>query len=112
MGKISEKLKSKLFKESLSYIHPSTYEGFGMPLVEALMFKKKIITTKGGAIPEITSNMCIYVKNPKKKRNWIELINKFNSIKFPKINLKKINKKFNYDITLSKYQKEILNDKK
>ena len=112
LGKIDEKLKSNLFDKCFCYIHPSIYEGFGMPLVEALKYKKKIITTCGGAIPEITMKKAIYVKNPKNFNSWVDIIANFNSIKFPKIVIERINSTFNYKKTLKAYQSKIFNDKK
>ena len=92
LGKISEEKKYSLYKNCLCYIHPSLYEGFGMPLVEAMLLKKKIITNTNGSIREITLNKAIYVKNPMDYKSWIRKINKFNYLKFPKINIKKSTK--------------------
>ncbi len=112
LGKVNEKLKSNLFSKCFCYIHPSIYEGFGMPLVEALKYKKKIITTRGGAIPEITLNKAVYINNPTNFNNWVNVITNFNSIKFPKIALKEINNIFNYKKTLKAYRAIIFNAKK
>ncbi len=110
LGQISEKQKITLFKKSLCYLHPSLYEGFGMPLVEAILLGKKIITNDNGSIKEITLNKAIYVENPQDYKNWVKKINEFNYLKFPKINIKKINKTYNYKNIIKKYHKEILNE--
>ena len=99
-----------MYKNCLCYIHPSLYEGFGMPLVEAMLLNKKIITNTNGSIREITLNKAIYIKNPKDHKSWIRKINKFNYLKFPKINIKKINKTYNYKNILKIYYKEIFNE--
>lgn len=111
LGKITEKQKISLYKNCLCYLHPSLYEGFGMPLVEAMLLKKKIITNDNGSIKEITLNNAIYVKNPENYKCWIKKINKFNYLKFPKIDIKKINKTYNYKYIIKKYHKEIFNEK-
>ena len=110
LGKISEEKKYSLYKNCLCYIHPSLYEGFGMPLVEAMLLNKKIITNTNGSIREITLNKAIYIKNPKDHKSWIRKINKFNYLKFFKINIKKINKTYNYKNILKIYYKEIFNE--
>ena len=99
-----------LFKKCVCYLHPSLYEGFGMPLVEAMLLGKKIITNTNGSIREITLNKAIYVSNPENSTSWINKINKFNRLKFPKIDIKKINKTYNYKNTIYKYRKEIFNE--
>ena len=43
-------------------------------------------------------------------KSWIRKINKFNYLKFPKINIKKINKIYNYKNILKSYYKEIFNE--
>ena len=111
LGKISEEQKYVLFKNCICYLHPSLYEGFGMPLVEALLLKKKIITNVNGSIKEITLNNAIYVQNPKNYLSWVKEINKFKYLKFPKIKIKKIYKIYNYKNILKTYHKEILNEK-
>ena len=110
LGKISEEKKIKLFKKCICYLHPSLYEGFGMPLVEAMLLKKKIITNTNGSLREITLNNAIYVSNPENPVSWINKINQFNHLKFVKIDIKKINKIYNYKIIINKYCKEIFNE--
>ena len=80
-----------------------------MPLVEAMLLKKLLLTPTD-QLREITLNKAIYVKNPMDYKSWIRKINKFNYLKFPKINIKKINKIYNYKNILKSYYKEIFNE--
>ena len=71
-------------------------KGFWNALGGAQPFNYTDITNTNGSIREITLNKATYIKNPKDHKSWIRKINKFNYLKFPKINIKKINKTYNY----------------
>jgi glycosyltransferase involved in cell wall biosynthesis len=45
------------------FIYPSTYEGFGIPILEALYSRIPVITTSGGCFREAGGEHSIYV-NP------------------------------------------------
>lgn len=109
LGKINERKKFFYIKNCHCYIHPSLYEGFGMPLVEAMLLKKNIITTKRGAIPEITFNKAIYVSRPEIEKTWINVINNFNKLKFQTININKIKNMYDPKKIYNKYKKIITN---
>ena len=42
-------------------VYPSLYEGFGIPIIEALYSKTPVITTRGGVFPEAGGPNSIYV---------------------------------------------------
>lgn len=63
-GYISEESLRHLYKNAEAFVLPSLFEGFGMPLVEALLSGIPVITTKLTAIPEITQGYARYVDNP------------------------------------------------
>ncbi len=43
------------------FVMPSLYEGFGLPILEAMSCGCPVVTTKEGSIPEIASNTVFYV---------------------------------------------------
>ena len=60
LGRISENFKSELFYKCDCYLHPSVYEGFGMPPLEAMSFGCPVACSNTGSIPEIVGDAGIY----------------------------------------------------
>ena len=52
-----------LYKLAKVFVYPSLYEGFGIPIIEALYSKTPVITTLGGVFPEAGGPNSVYV-NP------------------------------------------------
>ncbi len=50
-----------LFQNAEVFVLPSSYEGFGLPVLEAMMAKTPVITTKEASIPEIGGEDVIYL---------------------------------------------------
>ena len=44
------------------FVYPSRFEGFGIPILEALNSRVPVITTRGGVFPETGGDACIYVE--------------------------------------------------
>jgi glycosyltransferase involved in cell wall biosynthesis len=67
IGLISEAKKIEMLKKCKIYLQPSTFEGFGLAIAEAMLCRAPVITSCVGAVPEITGSFCTYVdgKNPK-----------------------------------------------
>lgn len=51
-----------LFHDAIAFIYPSQDEGFGIPLLDAMLAKIPIISCANGSIPEIALNFPYYVK--------------------------------------------------
>ena len=50
-----------LYRLAKIFVYPSIFEGFGIPIVEALLSKTPVITTKGGCFPEAGGPHSIYI---------------------------------------------------
>ena len=48
------------YSQSRAFIYPSLYEGFGLPLLEAMAFKSPIIASNTSSIPEVAGNAALY----------------------------------------------------
>ncbi|MBQ3565050.1 MAG: glycosyltransferase family 4 protein [Alphaproteobacteria bacterium] len=51
---------SVLLQKSLAFIHPSLYEGFGMPLVEAMTAGVPVACSTEGSLPEIGGDAVLF----------------------------------------------------
>ena len=51
-----------LYQMASVFVYPSFYEGFGIPILEALNSRVPVITTRGGVFPETGGDACIYVE--------------------------------------------------
>lgn len=50
----------QLYKHALCYVHPSLYEGFGIPILEAMSYNCPVIASAASSLPEIGGEACLY----------------------------------------------------
>ena len=62
LGYVKDPDKSILMKNTLAFIFPSRYEGFGLPLLEAMYFKLPIIASKIPTSYEIAKENALFFK--------------------------------------------------
>lgn len=78
-GYVADSTRNSLYKNAFAFLFPSTFEGFGMPPIEAMMFGTPVITTKCASIPEVTGNRCFYVDNPYSEKEWLKIIKRLDT---------------------------------
>lgn len=59
-GKVSDHEKSWLYKNCEAFLFPSLYEGFGLPVIEAMSFGKPVFCSAFSSLPEIGSHHAYY----------------------------------------------------
>ena len=64
-----------LYQMAVIFIYPSRFEGFGIPILEALSSGTPVITSRGGCFPEAGGSHSIYV-DPDKPEEIAESIRK------------------------------------
>lgn len=52
-----------LYKNAIAYVLPSLYEGFGLPVLEAMKYECPVITSNVSSLPEVGGDAVLYV-NP------------------------------------------------
>ncbi len=53
LGKVDEALLRALYRGALALVYPSLYEGFGLPLLEAMASGTPVLASKAASIPEV-----------------------------------------------------------
>lgn len=78
-GFISDGARNSLYENCYQFLFPSIFEGFGMPLIEAMRFGKCVICTDKTCMPEVTQNKAIYVRDPYNVKEWVDCIKRYGS---------------------------------
>jgi glycosyltransferase involved in cell wall biosynthesis len=58
-GWVDDQERSRLLAEAAVFAFPSRYEGFGLPLLEAMAAGVPVVTTSAGAIPEVAGDAAL-----------------------------------------------------
>jgi len=61
-GFVSEQAKYLLLKQATAVIYPSVYEGFGLPVAEAISLGTPVVTTYSSSIPEVGREFAFYFR--------------------------------------------------
>jgi glycosyltransferase involved in cell wall biosynthesis len=67
LGYVSDAVKQKLYREAVAFVYPTKYEGFGIPVLEAMLLECPIITYRNSSIPEVGGGHAIYAKD------WVDI---------------------------------------
>jgi glycosyltransferase involved in cell wall biosynthesis len=59
---VPEEHLAALYAGAELLVFPSLYEGFGFPPLEAMLCGTPVVTSRGGALPEILGDACVYVE--------------------------------------------------
>ena len=78
--KINLKDMAAIYQSADIMLYPSLFEGFGLPILEALFSKTPVITSKGGCFSEVGGKHSIYI-NPLSNKELTQSIIKIQSDK-------------------------------
>jgi glycosyltransferase involved in cell wall biosynthesis len=80
-GYITDNELHSLYKKSTAFIFPSIYEGFGIPIIEAMALGTPVITTiDGGATKEVAGDAALFFK----RYDVDELVERMKQVTFNK----------------------------
>ena len=64
LGYVSDEDLAKAYSGALAMIFPSSYEGFGLPVLEAMACGCPVVTTREASLPEVAGDGAIFMKDP------------------------------------------------
>ncbi len=108
----TEKQKNALFQGSLFVVYPSLYEGFGIPIIEAMANGKAVLTSNSTSMIEIATGYA-HLINPQDLKNLCDGISLLANNRDYRIDLEKKGLKRAEDFTYRKMARqyfEIYND--
>lgn len=72
-GYVSDEELAELYRSALALIYPSRYEGFGLPVLEAMTGGCPVITTACTSLPEVCGDAALYI-DPAREEDFAEAI--------------------------------------
>jgi glycosyltransferase involved in cell wall biosynthesis len=61
VGSVDDDLLVALYKRAVALVYPSLYEGFGLPILEAMSLGVPVITSNCSSMPEVAGNAALLV---------------------------------------------------
>ena len=81
-GYVSEKDKELIYRNASLLCFPSLYEGFGLPIIEAMSVGVPVLTSNVSSMPEIGKDKCIYVCKPQDYNELFQKLKDFYNGKY------------------------------
>ncbi|MEI6266156.1 MAG: glycosyltransferase family 1 protein [Sphingobacteriia bacterium] len=105
-GPISEKEKYWYYQNCKAFVFPSLMEGFGLPVIEAMAFKKPVFLSSLTSLPEIGGDAAFYFDDFSALSMQLVFNKGLNAIDSGELNIEKIyqrSKMFDWKLSAQKY---------
>jgi alpha-1,3-rhamnosyl/mannosyltransferase len=64
LGYVSDADLARVYSRAIALVFPSEYEGFGLPILEAMACGCPVITTRNASIPEVAADAALFMDHP------------------------------------------------
>ena len=102
-GHISDSDLAVLYKNASAFVFPSLYEGFGLPILEALQYGIKVFSSNGGALKEFPDSYVSFF-DPTNEGELISLLENPNKHEIDQHALSEYLKRYDWKLLLQKLQ--------
>jgi glycosyltransferase involved in cell wall biosynthesis len=73
LGHVEERVLHELYRCAAALVYPSRYEGFGLPLIEAMAAGTPVIASRAASIPELTGDAAVLL-DPDDTPGWTDAV--------------------------------------
>ncbi len=87
LGYLADPVLASLYKEAAVFVYPSLYEGFGLPVLEALSFGTPVITSNISSLPEVAGKAAALI-DPEDPKSIAKALQRLLEAKFERESLK------------------------
>jgi glycosyltransferase involved in cell wall biosynthesis len=70
---VDEAVLHALYRGAIALVYPSRYEGFGLPVLEAMASGTPVLAARAGSLPELVGDAGVLL-NPDDDRGWLESV--------------------------------------
>ena len=63
LGEVPDEQLPRLYSDALAFVYPTHYEGFGLPVLEAMQCGCPVITSRDPAVMEVSGNAAIHTSS-------------------------------------------------
>ncbi|EKE14363.1 MAG: glycosyl transferase, group 1 [uncultured bacterium] len=74
LGRVEDNKLIELYNQTALFVYPSLFEGFGLPILEAMSCGAPVITSANSSLPEAGGDGALYLKNPRDKEELAQKI--------------------------------------
>jgi glycosyltransferase involved in cell wall biosynthesis len=75
LGSVDDDALLAAYRRASIFVYPSRYEGFGLPVLEAMACGVPVVATTAGAVPEVAGSGAVLV-DPDDARGWREAMSR------------------------------------
>jgi len=72
--KVNSSELRQLYRRAVALLHPTFYEGFGLPILEAMAVGTPVIASKVSSIPEVLGDAGIMIDEPTDALAWVRAL--------------------------------------
>jgi glycosyltransferase involved in cell wall biosynthesis len=73
-GYVSDEEQAILVRNALAMVFPSRYEGFGIPVLEAMATGTPVVCSRAGALPEVAGDAALVIDSTDRVDEWLNAV--------------------------------------